>query len=504
MSLGATVTDPKQMRADALSLLSQLASAGVHPTGLADDSRQIQAGHVFLAYPGSSADGRRYIGEAIQRGASAVLWAPESFEMPADCPVPHMPAKGLRALSGWLANAIAGWPSERMPVLAITGTNGKTTISQWLAQAYPRPCGAIGTLGVGFPGQTISTGFTTPEAPRLVQALLELQAQGAEGCALEASSIGLAEGRMNGLHIDTAIFTNCTRDHLDYHGDMASYAAAKSALFSWHHLRFAVINVDDPLGRQLMRETTAAKLVGTTLLPAERSNFPALIRADAIEDTPMGQRFQLHCPLGQLSIETRLLGRYNISNLLAVAAVLIDAGIREPKLGELLSGLTPPPGRMESYGGKEAPLVVVDYAHTPDALENALTALRPVALARQGQLQVIFGCGGGRDAGKRPLMGEVAARHADRVWLSSDNPRYENPQDILKAVALGAPSGIQIADRAKAIATALAEANPNDVILLAGKGHETTQEIAGEFLPFHDGTVVQSLLSTAASPEATP
>ena len=316
---------------------------------------------------------------------------------------PNFPVPALRPLAGPLAHAVYGHPSEALSLIAITGTNGKTTISQCLARAYPKPCAIIGTLGAGFPDALTETGFTTPEATTLMRYLAQFRTRHAAACALEASSIGIEEGRMNGARVDVAVFTNFTRDHLDYHGSMEAYADAKEKLFHWPHLRTAVINVDDEFGRKLLRDTSALRVLGYGIGESRR-DFHAVVRAEALTDLAHGQRFNLVLPNGRAVVETALVGRYNISNLLAIAAVLFDAGLAADDVAHRLSALTPPPGRMERVGGNGEPLVVVDYAHTPDALENALLALRAVATARNGRLVVVFGCGGDRDKGKRPEM----------------------------------------------------------------------------------------------------
>jgi len=461
---------------------------GVKPTGVADDSRQVLPGDIFLAYPGDLADGRRFIGDALERGAIAVLWQPgENFDFAQNFPstVVNLPVDSLRPLAGPLAHAVYGHPSEGLSLIAITGTNGKTTISQCLATAYPKPCAIIGTLGAGFPDALVETGFTTPEATTLMRYLAQFRAAKAAACALEASSIGIEEGRMNGVRVDVAVFANLTRDHLDYHGTMEAYAAAKAKLFRWPRLRTAIVNLDDEFGRKLMRETTAMRVLGYAI-GEQRRDFPALIRAENLVDTPFGQHFSLVLPNGRAAVDTALVGRYNISNLLAVAGVLHDAGMPAVDVARRLSELTPPPGRMERVGGNGEPLVVVDYAHTPDALENALGALRAVASARGGRLCVVFGCGGDRDHGKRPQMGEVAERLADRVLVTSDNPRSEAPQAIIDDIVAGMTHAEIEVDRAAAIGRAVVEADERDVILLAGKGHEPYQEIAGVRHPFSD------------------
>ena len=468
-------------------ILDRLEALGVVPTGVADDSRQVLPGDLFLAYPGDLADGRRYIADALARGAVAVLWQPgDDFDFGQKFPsTVGIAVDALRPLAGPLAHLVYGNPSEGLSLIAITGTNGKTTISQCLARVYPKPCAIIGTLGAGFPDALVETGFTTPEATTLMRYLAGFRAAEAGACALEASSIGIEEGRMNGARVDVAIFTNLTRDHLDYHGSMEAYVAAKKKLFHWPRLRTAIVNLDDEFGLLLARETTALRVLGYAIGEARR-DFPALVRAENVVDTPFGQHFSLVLPNGRTTVDTDLVGRYNVANLLAVAAVLHDAGLPAADVGQRLSALSAPPGRMERVGGHGEPLVVVDYAHTPDALDNALAALRPLAAARGGKLAVVFGCGGDRDSGKRPQMGAVAARLADRVLVTSDNPRREDPQAIIADIVAGMPAAEVEADRAAAIRRAVLGADPADVILLAGKGHESYQETKGVRQPFSD------------------
>ncbi len=499
MSAAAT-----NLRTDSVaSTLESLAALGVLPSGVSDDSRQVAPGELFLAYPGELADGRRYIAEAIAGGAAAVLWEAstgggDGFVWSADWQIANLPVRGLRQLRGPLAHAIYGRPSERLSLVAVTGTNGKTTVSQWVAACYPRRCTVIGTLGAGLPGALIETGFTTPEAPVLMRYLAAFADDDTQACALEASSIGIAEGRLDGARVDVAVFTNLTRDHLDYHGTMEAYAQAKAGLFTWPRLRLAVCNLDDPVGRELVALTTATKVVGYTQreLPDDRQGT---IRAENVEESITGLRFRLCAPNGRVAVETGLLGRYNVSNLLAVAAVLIDAGLTPKAVAERFAQLKSPAGRLETIGGHNEPLVVVDYAHTPDALESALAALRGVATARGAGLTAIFGCGGDRDGGKRPLMGAVAAQRADRVVLTSDNPRSEDPQAILDEIRAGAPAAEMIADRAQAISQTILAAHPADVVLIAGKGHESYQEIAGVRRPFSD--LAQARAALAARQE---
>ncbi|MDR3352598.1 MAG: UDP-N-acetylmuramoyl-L-alanyl-D-glutamate--2,6-diaminopimelate ligase [Zoogloeaceae bacterium] len=491
-----TLATTMSAREQARSLLRELAPRLARPlTGATDDSRLVRPGDLFLAYPGHADDGRRHIAAAIQNGAAAVL-----FERPANggmdasagqeaWAVPHCRVTNLRALVGPLAHEIAGRPSENLALLGVTGTNGKTTVSQWLARAHPEACAVIGTLGAGFVAQQEPTGLTTPTATMLARLLATFVDAGARAVALEASSIGIAEGRLDGAQVETAIFTNLTRDHLDYHRTMTAYAEAKAALFTWPGLRLAIVNLDDPFGRERLRATTATRRIGYTLAGNHDAAADVILSAEDLRSTAQGQIFRLATPRGGMRIETAVPGAYNVANLLAVAAVLYDLGLNVREIAERLALLEAPPGRMECLGGTNAPLVVVDYAHTPDALANALAALRPLTAARGGRLACVFGCGGGRDRGKRPLMGEIAAKNSDRIIVTSDNPRDETPQAILREIAAGLPEGVSAlfeVDRAQAIGMALAEAEDADVILVAGKGHEATQEIAGKRLPFSD------------------
>jgi murE/murF fusion protein len=483
-----------------LSPFDPRAVFGFTPAGVADDSRAVRKGDLFAAYPLHGVDRRAFIPDALARGATAVAWEPGAgFAWPPEWRTPNCAVRNLRAQVGALAHELADDPSAAVDVLAVTGTNGKTTISQWLAQSLPHPCIAVGTLGAGFPGALAATGFTTPEATTLARLLADACKKGARACALEASSIGIAEGRLDGCRIDTAIFSNFTHDHLDYHGNMAAYAAAKEKLFQWPGLRLAVVNLDDALGRRIARETRAEKVVGTTRFG--QAALPVVVGAENVRVTRAGQAFCLITPQGRADVRTRLIGAYNVDNLLAVAAVLLERGLTLAAVVEKLETLTPPPGRMERYGGEGEPLVMVDYAHTPDALENALVALRPIATARGGNLVCLFGCGGDRDRTKRPEMGEVAARLADGVCLANDNPRGENPGDILREILAGVreeearANVAEIPDRACAIRQIVWRAKPEDVILLAGKGHEAHQEIAGVFHPFRDGEKAENALA---------
>lgn len=481
------------------ALLQQLADQGVRPRRLVNDSRAVEAGDVFIAYPGHLADGRHYIPVALARGAVAVLWESNGFAWNDSWQVANVGIANLRDITGDIAHQVYGQPSNALRLIGVTGTNGKTSCSHWISQALSvagQRCAVIGTIGNGFPGALNEAVNTTPDAITLHALLADYLAAGATACAMEVSSIGLDQHRCAGANFAVAVFTNLTRDHLDYHRSMEAYGAAKKQLFMWPPLQAAVINVDDRFGRKLAASTIAARKIGYSVdgavVPA---GIEYMLRAEQIVNHGDGQHFILQSPEGELSIETPLLGRYNIANLLAVAGSLLALNVPFAQLAPLLADLAPPAGRLERLGGQDEPLVVVDYAHTPDALDNALAALRQTAVARAGRLLCLFGCGGDRDRGKRPQMGEIASRRADQVVLTSDNPRSEDPAAILAEIASAAPNATVIVDRARAIAETVAAASAADVILIAGKGHEPYQEIAGVRHPFSDLAEAQAALA---------
>ncbi|ALK95861.1 UDP-N-acetylmuramoylalanyl-D-glutamate--2,6-diaminopimelate ligase [Massilia sp. WF1] len=477
---------------------------------LVSDSRRVGRGDVFFAYPGEgAADGRNYIGSAIEKGAAAVVHEGRDFVWNATLDVPHLALPELKKNAGVIAHAYYGQPDAAMFTVGVTGTNGKTSIALWTAQALARlgsvdeAVGVIGTLGVGLVRARVepefdATGYTTPDAVLLATRLASLRDAGARALAIEVSSIGLVEERTAGMHFDVAVFTNLTRDHLDYHGDMASYEAAKLKLFQWPGLKHAVLNLDDPAGGRIAAHLRANRpevaLTGYTLRSEEEQpeiEGIAILRASQLRSRPAGTEFHVDAPAGSALARTRLVGHFNASNALAVLGVLLARGAALRAALEVLETLEPAPGRMQQIGGLEAPLVVIDYAHTPDALEKALVALRQVAIDRGGQLWCVFGCGGDRDPGKRPQMGAIA-QMADHVLVTSDNPRSEEPRAIIEQIVAGMdpchPSSTQqaIEDRAAAILSAVKHAGKPDVILLAGKGHEPYQEIKGRKMPFSD------------------
>ncbi len=471
-----------------MGFIEALGQQGCVVNGLAIDSRRVVPGDVFLAYPGAHSDGRAFIGDAVARGAVAVI-AEKGITGAPMTSVPVLEVTGLAQLAGHIAHLVMGQPSSQLWLAGVTGTNGKTSVSHWLAQALNflgRRCAVIGTLGNGFPEALIDSPNTTPDAVTLHRDLARFLAEGAAACAMEVSSIGLDQGRVNGAEFDVAIFTNLTRDHLEYHGDMAAYAAAKQRLFALPGLRGAVLNLDDDFGRQLAAQWDShLNFIGYTLdnAPDIERHGAQRLRAEDLEMTATGVAFTVR----GVRFTAPVVGRFNVANLLAVIGALLLHGESLADCVPALAAVTAPPGRMQSLGGVAQPLLVIDYAHTPDALEKVLTCLRETATARGGKLVCVFGCGGDRDVGKRPQMGAIAERLADRVMLTSDNPRGENPQTIIAAIAAGmtCTPAIEV-DRARAITDVVRAADSRDVVLIAGKGHESYQEIAGVRVAFSD------------------
>jgi UDP-N-acetylmuramoyl-L-alanyl-D-glutamate--2,6-diaminopimelate ligase len=475
-------------------LLSELIDKGVKPTGICSDSRKVQAGYLFLAYPGEMLDGRQYIPQAIAHGAAAVVWEQKDFVWKPEWVLPNLAVANLRQQAGYIADGFYAQPSKSLWMVGITGTNGKTTCSNWLAQAFAaleRKPAVIGTLGNGFAGALTPTLNTTPDPVQLHGMLAEYLQMGAKTVVMEVSSHGLDQGRVNGVHFDVAVLTNLTRDHLDYHGDMATYAAAKRKLFDWDGLGCAVINADDPFGAELVKALTDQ---GKQVLTYGLSQGD--VRGSSVEFDSFGISMQVATPEGKAHLRVPVVGRFNAYNLLAVLASLLASQVKLVAALGVMARLQTVPGRMQRYGGGKKPLVVVDYAHTSDALENVLKSL---SAQTNGKLICVFGCGGARDKGKRPLMGEVATRLASSTIITTDNPRSENPDDIIQDIIAGATGYFSIEpDRAKAIAIAIESANAGDVVLIAGKGHEDYQEIAGVKYPFSDAQIVEQVLKGLA------
>ncbi|MEI8031210.1 MAG: UDP-N-acetylmuramoyl-L-alanyl-D-glutamate--2,6-diaminopimelate ligase [Comamonadaceae bacterium] len=482
------------------------------------DSRRVQAGDGFVAWPGLANDARQYVAATLAGGAAACLVEMDGAERYAFDSENVAAFQQLKVASGPIAAAYFEQPTQQLAVLAVTGTNGKTSTAWWLAQALsnlrqvaPIPCAVVGTLGTGRPPAVVATGLTTPDAVLLQKTFRRFVTEGIQACAVEASSIGLEERRLDGTHIRTAIFTNLTLDHLDYHGTMEAYWQSKARLFQWPGLQSAVINIDDPQGAALavtlrgkvpdvwtISCTAAARLQARDIHYNQRGLHFSVVEAGA----PDGS-----ADSASHGLQTELIGHYNVSNLLGVMAAMRSIGVPLAAVIESCADLTAVPGRMQCVGELGQPLTAVDYAHTPDALGKALEALRSLSRQRGGHLWCVFGCGGDRDATKRPLMGAIAARHADRLVVTSDNPRSEKPETIISQILLGLTghaSAIVEPDRAQAIRQALAQAGANDVLLIAGKGHEDYQEVAGQRFPFSDLDHVRRALNAWVAPANQP
>ncbi|MBP7131926.1 MAG: UDP-N-acetylmuramoyl-L-alanyl-D-glutamate--2,6-diaminopimelate ligase [Aquabacterium sp.] len=492
--------------------LAWLRAQGV--TALTVDSRQVGAGtHEgmgFIAWPGAARDGRAFVAQALREGARACLVEADGADVFGFDDGRVAAIHGLKARSAEIAHGFYGEPSADLQVVAVTGTNGKTSTSWWTAQALSalgRPCGVVGTLGVGEVGEVVSTGLTTPDPITLHATFRRFVDQGLQAAAIEASSIGIEELRLHATHIAVAQFTNFTQDHLDYHENMEAYWLAKRTLFDWPGLQAAVINQDDPMGHSLAQHARSRHLTVWTygLQGAVR------LQAQDVSHELQGVRFtvvehaeSLHDVVARAVVHAPVIGTFNVSNLLAVLGALRALGVSLADAAQACSALQPVPGRMQLVPAQaHQPLVLVDYAHTPDALHKALQALRPVAEARGGKLWCVFGCGGDRDPIKRPMMGAVAEQYADQVVLTSDNPRSESPAFILSQILAGVAGRDRvdvIDDRHEAIRYAVGAAAAADVVLLAGKGHEVTQDVAGVLTPFSDvGEAVAALTQRGAT-----
>lgn len=481
-----------------------LDALGVQVTRLVTDSRLVRPGDTFVAYPGEQADGRQFIAQAIAGGANAVIWEAHGYTWDAAWQLPNLAVRDLRHHAGTIADVVYDHPSRQLWTVGVTGTNGKTSCSHWIAQslgALGRKAALVGTLGNGFPGALQPTLNTTPDAIRLHGLFAEYRQQGAQAVVMEVSSHALAQGRVNGVQFDVALLTNLSRDHLDYHGDMQNYALTKRRLFDWQQLKYAVLNLDDRFGSELAMqlqdrelEVIAYGLSEDALEQAERLGLRMVY--GSLQRMSGGLELRLHTSWGGAALHSGLIGRFNASNLLGALAVLLVSGVALEDAVRELEKVGAVPGRMQSFGGGERPTVVVDYAHTPDALEKVLQALREVADAGGGKLICVFGCGGDRDRGKRPMMGSVASKLADACIVTSDNPRNEEPDEIIAAIVTGMDRwNYQIvAEREQAITRAVSSARVEDTVLVAGKGHEEYQEIRGVRHPFSDGEVVRQAL----------
>lgn len=481
-----------------------------HVTGeLRIDSRDIKAGDGFIAWPGAAVDGRQFVKAALQKGATACLVEHTDLvskgylaEYKSLIDLANLDKiasySGLKCAIGNIASEVYNTPARALNIIAITGTNGKTTSAWWLTQALAavkssvdtaaqvfNKCFMVGTLGIGVPNEVKSNGLTTPDPIMLHKKFREYVDQGFRYCAIEASSIGIEERRLDGTDIKVAVFTNFTQDHLDYHGSMQAYWDAKLKLFQWPTLKAAVVNIDDPKGQELVNTLDAKSLDIWTIA----IDHAARLKAFDISYNKNGLQFNIVEDNQALFIETKFVGKYNVSNLLGVIAAMRASGIALKDCVEACKSLTAVPGRMDMLTKEGQPLVIVDYAHTPDALKQALIALRPVADSRTGKLICIFGCGGNRDASKRPLMASMAEEYADTVMVTADNSRNEKIETILDNIIAGFKSKETFfveANRAIAIAKSIKNAQAQDVILIAGKGHENYQDVLGVKTYFSD------------------
>ena len=468
--------------------------------GLQTDSRKVRKGDLFIVYTGTytDTDVGNYIKEAIDKRAAAVFFDPYNCKFSIKSSVPLIPILCLQNRVGEIAARFYGHPAKGLKIIGVTGTNGKTSCTHFIAQllqSQGTPCAVVGTIGYGFLGSLTKTNHTTPDPLQLQQVFVQMRKEGAKALAMEVSSHALDQHRISGVQFDIAVFTQLSRDHLDYHGNMENYARAKELLFQQIGLNYGVVNCDDEFGRHLIAKYhKKLVLIGYSVKEIKNDLVPLII-ATTIKTLTQGFSVTVQTPWGNGTLTTPLFGGFNISNLLAVLGVLGLSGIPLEKVLLELSKLKNVPGRMQLVKGRRGLQVVVDYAHTPDALEKALMSLREHC---RGQLICIFGCGGDRDRGKRPQMGAVAERYADQVIVTNDNPRSESPLEIIQDIQAGfknLQSVVVKTDRASAIHYAVQKATLGDIVLVAGKGHETTQVIGREVLPFEDIQEVQKALN---------
>jgi UDP-N-acetylmuramoyl-L-alanyl-D-glutamate--2,6-diaminopimelate ligase len=459
----------------------------VNINGLCIDSRQLKPGDLFFAYPGVHRDRRQFIAEAVEVGAAAILVeVADQPDLPEHVGIPLIPVMNLRDKAGEIASRFYGEPSKKLTVVGVTGTNGKSSVVHLAAQALE----LLGKRSAAI--STIVASQTTPDALTIQSMLAEYVQQGIEYALIEVSSHALVQGRVNGVAFDYAVFTNLTRDHLDYHGDMKAYALAKYRLFTFPMLKAAVINEDDPLGAEWI--TNISSVLPVCSYSTHDVHPQANVAASNIELTLEGVRAQLKTPWGEGELISQLVGEFNLSNLLAVIGVLSEIGVVLESVLAVIPQLEPISGRMQTLGGGEQPLVVLDYAHTPDALAQALSSL---AKHCHGRLICLFGCGGNRDRGKRAQMAKVAENYADVIVLTDDNPRTESPEQIIQDILQGfaCPEKIHVENnRELAIKFAVQQADVGDMILLAGKGHECYQDIQGVKHPFDERAIVRGML----------
>ncbi len=462
----------------------------VYISGLTLDSRHVQSGDVFIALHGERQHGLEFVDQAVINGAIAVVYEPDGVAVLPEAII-SVAVPGLADKLGEIAARFYQRPATQLAVIGITGTNGKTTCSQLIAQALP-DCGVIGTLGWGEPGNLLPTLNTTPDALAIQAMLHQLVRAGKRTVAMEVSSHGLQQGRVNAVTFAGAVFTNFSRDHLDYHRSMDEYLKAKLALFTSPDLRFTVINLDDPKSSEVLQVLSESVSRWTFSTQGRVLAGANSLCADNVDYRQDGIAFAVTWNRQTLAAVTPLVGKFNLENVLAVLAVMLASGIDFEHAVAQLAKLQPIAGRMQRFGGNGKPTVIVDYAHSPDALEKLLNAVRG-----SQHLCVVFGCGGNRDSGKRAEMGRIAEALADRVIVTDDNPRYESPAAIIDDILTGCQSKqIQVInDRAMAIQTAIQQAAANDWIVIAGKGHENYQDINGVKWPFSDQAQVQQALA---------
>ena len=463
------------------------------------DSRSVEPGDAFVAVAGRLSHGLRHVSSAVARGAVAILHDPS--DGPIDSIGEHacsVPVPALAARLGEIADRAYGSPSAQLEVAGITGTNGKTTCAWLYALCRTETAAYLGTLGAGRPPELEPTTHTTADVFSVHRYLAGFVAAGARHVGMEVSSHALDQDRVAGVTIPLAAFTNLTRDHLDYHGTMDAYGAAKERLFIGRNLRHAIVNVDDAFGAQLAARVSDAVCVWAVSVSGKTPAHRHYLVATQIDPTPTGLRIQGESHLGLFDFETRLVGRFNAENALIVLALLLASGVSLAEATERLAVVAAPPGRMETFSVPNGPLVVVDYAHTPDALEKALSALRAHV---SGELYCVFGCGGDRDGGKRPLMGRIAWTRADHVVVTDDNPRTEDPEQIVAMILAGVAHDLTVhveRDRATAIRETIARAKAGDVVLVAGKGHEDYQIYGSEAKYFSDRAIAAEMTKVAA------
>lgn len=463
----------------------------VEVMGIENHSSRVKSGDLYLAVQGIQSHGLDYLPEAIERGACAVAWHGASALIE-HCKIPTIQVAGLPNKMGVIADRFFGHPSQAMEVIAVTGTDGKSSVSHFIAEALSMPnndCGLIGTLGYGYLGRLQTSGHTTPDALQMHKILYKFQQNQTAQVVIEASSHGLEQGRMNGVAVDVAVFTNLGDDHSDYHGSQANYAAAKRRLFEFGSLKTAVINIDDAFGASL----PVACHKGVSVLTYSTKSSSADAHLLEAQMKPQGLAVTASVLGKRVELETTLFGEFNTYNLLAAMLVLHSQGLSVDNIMKCLGGVHTVRGRMQRLGGNGAPVVFIDYAHTPQALEQALISCRHYTT---GRLFCVFGCGGNRDRSKRAIMGQVAEHYADEVVVCDDNPRHEDPDVIFADILTGMREGPNVKlihNRARAIESTIRNADQDDVVLVAGKGHETYQLIGNEKKVFDDVDYVQKV-----------